>query len=131
MVVAPVATQCVVTFRCACLLVGVNGNDVLIVQNVLDAAVLRLVLHRRAPHQRVFELCNEALVDTLADVLDRGVPRHNDRVGEVRPAAAGLGEEPDEAQVLPQLVQHVVEVELLVARDDSRVLAVRERVHVV
>ena len=46
-----------------------NLDDVLILQNVLLANLLRPVLHGCAPHQGVLELLDDALVYSVAEVF--------------------------------------------------------------
>eukprot|EP00966_Prymnesium_polylepis_P088202 2041429-Prymnesium_polylepis.1 len=69
-----------------------------------EAAALRRVLDREAPHDRVVERLQQRPVDLLARRLDaRAVPAvgEHERVAEVGLLAARLGVDAHEAEVLP------------------------------
>ena len=48
-----------------------NLNNVLIIQNVVSANLLRLMFHACSPNQRIFELLHDSLVYSVAEVLYR------------------------------------------------------------
>jgi hypothetical protein len=54
-------------------------DHIFIVQFVILAHSLRLMLHRRSPDQRTFELFQDGLVDAIAEILHRvmSMPQHN------------------------------------------------------
>ena len=65
-----------------------NLHDVLVLQPVVLADLLRAVLDGGAPHERILELLSDALVDAVAEVLHRvAAARHHHRIIVVRQPA--------------------------------------------
>eukprot|EP00047_Mylnosiga_fluctuans_P001872 m.222272 g.222272 ORF g.222272 m.222272 type:complete len:496 (+) comp10733_c0_seq1:131-1618(+) len=89
---------------------------------MLLADLLGLVLDGRAPHQRVFQLADDRPVQPVAKVLDGVlfVAQHDGRLV-VRQLALGLRVDAHEVEVLPHLLEQVVEVPLVVGGDRDTV----------
>ena len=99
-----------------------NLYNVLVIEGVVFAHLLRLVLDRGPPHQSVLELLEDGPVDLVAKVLQGapgGLQDHWRRV--VRQLALGLGVDPHQSQVLPHLFQQRVVVPLVMGRDGHAV----------
>ena len=99
-----------------------NLHNVLVVEDVVLADLLRLVLDRGPPHQGVLELLEDGLVNLVAKVLQGavgGLQHDGGRI--VGQLTFGLGVNSDQSQVLPHLFQQRVVVPLVVSRDGHTV----------
>ena len=86
------------------------------------ADLLRLMLDRGAPHQRVLHLLDDGSVDLVAKIFDRAPARLEDNGGlVVGQLALGLGVNSDQLQVFPKLLKKGVVVPLVMGRDGHAV----------
>ncbi|KAJ8530370.1 hypothetical protein ON010_g14542 [Phytophthora cinnamomi] len=95
-------------------------HDVFVLELVLLADLLRLVLAGRTPDPGVLEFLEQRLVDTLAEILDRGrLLVQNDGRVVIGQLAARLGVNADHVAVVPDHLEQLVEVPAVVRRDND------------
>mmetsp|Transcript_26857 Transcript_26857/g.79139 ORF Transcript_26857/g.79139 Transcript_26857/m.79139 type:complete len:259 (+) Transcript_26857:344-1120(+) len=107
-------------------------DHVLVAEVVREPRALRRVLGGPAPDEAVVEVVHQALVQLQARRLDSGAVAargEHHRVEEVRRRPALLCVDPDEREVLPDLVEEPVVVELHVSAEHGAVRLRADALH--
>ena len=103
-------------------------DDVFVVEDVVLTNDLRVVLGRRTPNKSVLEFFDEAFVERVAHVGDRGVASDDDWGLVVWDLALRLCVNTNQIEVLPDLLHELVEVPRVLGRDGDVVRALADDV---
>lgn len=89
---------------------------------------LRYMPRTGAPHQRVLERLLERTMNPIADILNRTITPHDQRLAKVRVDTFSLRVQPDQSQLLPAPIHHVLDTQVQLATHDDRVGLARQLV---